>query len=159
LPNTVLRGLCAATESLVELAADSGTHQIGVRADDEIVDLIIAAESLCLGGTGSPAKGGEILDFQPALACLRTTPLKEESEHFALFHDAYKARSAIVHNGTFDESQLRSLNGESATAAEFANDLEEVVRRALKKAVVSVASGETFPPDWNHLLFRRERPV
>jgi hypothetical protein len=86
-------------------------------------------------------------------------PAEGRERALRFIHDAYKARSAIVHNGTFDESQLRNLNGQSATAAEFANDLQEVVRRALKKAVVSVASGETFPPDWNHLLFRRERPV
>jgi hypothetical protein len=45
------------------------------------------------------------------------------------------------------------LRGDLVSAPEFATDLEELVRRALTKAVRLVASGERFPPDWDELLF------
>jgi hypothetical protein len=125
-----------------------------MRPDDEIVDLIIAAESLFLSDTGDPSERGEMTFRLSTRAGLFSDGTPEERKRVLRFmRDAYNARSGVVHSGSLNEAKLRTLGGAPATAGEFADDLEELVRRALKKVVRGVASGETFPPDWNNLLF------
>ena len=70
---------------------------------------------------------------------------------------AYRVRSGIVHSGDLSEGEMRRLNGEPATSEQFADDLEAVVRHALKKATRLVANRERFPPDWDDLMFFERR--
>jgi hypothetical protein len=46
-------------------------------------------------------------------------------------------RSRIVHSGLLDEAKLRGLDGQSVSAGEFTDQLEEFVRQALWPAAVS----------------------
>jgi hypothetical protein len=122
------------------------------RPDDEIVDLFIAAESLFLGEGGPPA--GELTFRLSTRAALFADGGADERRRVLTFvRKAYRTRSGIVHSGKLDESKLRTLQGDAATVAEFADDLEGVLRLALRKAVRLVASGMVFPPEWDDLLF------
>jgi hypothetical protein len=67
---------------------------------------------------------------------------------------AYKARSGVVHSGQLPLADLRDLDGQRATPDVVADDLEELVRRALQEAIRLQSSGAGFPPDWDELLFR-----
>jgi hypothetical protein len=67
---------------------------------------------------------------------------------------AYRARSGIVHGGRPDKEDLRSLDDERVSIEEFADALEEVLRRSLRAAIFRIANGQSFPPDWEELLFR-----
>jgi hypothetical protein len=120
------------------------------RPDDELVDLVIAAESLFLAKNERSelsfrlaTRGASFADDRP----------EQRRRVMAFLRKAYDARSDVVHNGTFNEAKLRNLAGDKASAGEFADDLEGIVRFALNKAILLVASRETFPPDWDELLF------
>jgi len=128
------------------------------QADDEIVDLIIAAESLFLADTGKGAERGEMTFRLSTRAALFAHGTGDDRRRVLRFmRDAYNARSSIVHSGTLDESELKGLDGVSATPAEFTDQLEDVVRSALQKALEITSSGKPFPPDWNDLMFPHER--
>jgi hypothetical protein len=66
---------------------------------------------------------------------------------------AYGARSGVVHGGELPETKLRRLSGQPATSDEVADDLEELVRRSVRKTLRLQASGAGFPPVWDELLF------
>jgi Apea-like HEPN len=127
------------------------------RPDDEIVDLVIAAESLFLGDVGSPKDRGEIAyRFATRAASFTDGTNRERRQVLAFTRNAYRARSGIVHSGRLDEAKLRGLNGQPTSAGEFADEFEEFVRQALRKAVARVPLGLSWPPDWDELLFRDE---
>jgi hypothetical protein len=123
-------------------------------ADDEIVDLVIAAESLFLGELEPPHERGEMV-YRLANRAASFADGDGQTRRVVLrfMKNAYGARSGIVHSGRLDEAKLRDLDGQRATPARFADDLEELIRRSLRKAVHSVASGTRFPPNWDELLF------
>jgi len=124
------------------------------RADDEIVDLVIAAETLFLGDIGKPSDRGE-MTYRLAVrsaSFLESSP-SERLKLLKFMKIAYAARSGIVHGGELDESKLRNREGAPATADVFADELEDVVRAALRKSMDTVASGKSFPPDWDQVLF------
>ena len=118
------------------------------RADDEIVDLVIAAESLFLGKGVSGA-----YPFAARAASFIDGTNRQRRQVFAFMRDAYRARNGVVHNGRLDEAKLRGSDGRVASASEFTDELEGFVRQALMKAVTLVASGSRWPPDWDELLF------
>ena len=47
---------------------------------------------------------------------------------------AYATRSQIVHRGELDADKLKDINGTAATPEQVADDLEDIIRTALKKA-------------------------
>jgi hypothetical protein len=124
------------------------------RPDDEIVDLVIAAESLFLADLGSPRDRGEIAyRFGTRAASFSDGTNQERRQVLAFMRNAYRARSGIVRSGRLDEAKLRGLDGQPVSAGEFTDELEAFVRLALRKAVAHVASGSSWPPDWDELLF------
>jgi hypothetical protein len=127
------------------------------RPDDEIVDLVISAESLFLADLGSPRDRGEIAyRFATRAASFSDGTNQQRRQVLAFMRSAYRARSGIVHSGRLDETKLRGLNGQPAPAGEFTDELEAFVRLALRKAVAHVAAGSPWPPDWDELLFPDE---
>jgi hypothetical protein len=56
-------------------------------------------------------------------------------------HMAYGARSGVVHGGELSGAKLRGLSGHPATPDEVADDLEELMRRSVRKALRLQASG------------------
>jgi hypothetical protein len=71
---------------------------------------------------------------------------------------AYDARSGIVHGGNPGDDNLRALDGKRVSATECASALEGVLRRALQLAIVRLAGGEPFPPDWEELMYGELSP-
>jgi len=120
------------------------------RIDDEIVDLVIAAESIFANEPGVTSEVTFRVSNRAALFSDGTT--EQRRQLLTFMRKAYGARSQIVHTGKLKEKDLRSLSGGKPSAPEFANELEEVMRVALKKAIGMAASGEPFPPDWDELL-------
>ena len=66
---------------------------------------------------------------------------------------AYDARSVIVHGAIPREKTLVDLNRQRVTINVFVSVLEGVLRRAFQIAIHLVASEQTFPPDWEALMF------
>jgi hypothetical protein len=121
--------------------------------DDEIVDLVISAESIF---ANEPGVTGEVtFRVSNRAALFSDGAIEERRQLLAFMKKAYAARSQIVHTGKLKEKDLRSLSGDRTSAMEFANELEEVMPVALKKAIGMAASGEPFPPDWDESLLRQ----
>ncbi len=117
------------------------------RADDEIVDLVIAAESLFLDDVSGQ------YPFAARAATFIDGTDRQRRQIFAFMRNAYQIRNRIVHNGRLDEARLHGSDGQRASAGEFTDELEGFVREALRKAMAMVASGSPWPPDWGELLF------
>lgn len=138
---------------------EAATRRFGYAADrplaeDEIVDLVIAAESLFLGEIGPPSDRGE-LSYRLATraACFADEGTEGRRRVVKFMRIAYRARSGVVHSGALTETGLQDLSGNRAPPGEVADDLEEIVRRSLIKALRLQASGTGFPPSWDELLF------
>jgi hypothetical protein len=138
---------------------EAATRRFGYAADrrlaeDEIVDLVIAAESLFLGEIGPPGDRGE-LSYRLATRAASFADEGTEGRQRVLkfMRMAYRARSGVVHSGALPETDLRDLRGNRATPGEVADDLEEIMRRSVRKALRLQASSAGFPPNWDELLF------
>lgn len=121
--------------------------------DDEIVDLMIAAESLFLSEMDEKYRGELRFRLATRAAFLLGTTPAERVRLFKFMGRAYDARSVIVHGGVLSQEGLRRLNGVSRSVHEFADDLEGALRAALQRAIGVLTSGEPFPPDWVKLMF------
>jgi hypothetical protein len=123
------------------------------RSDDEIVDLLIAAESLFLSDLDARDRGELRFRLSTRCALLLGETLDERRRIAKFMRHAYSARSGIVHGGVPHDVDLRTIEGERASVEEFADGLEEVLRRALQAAVTRIRTGQGFPPDWEELWF------
>lgn len=122
-----------------------------IRPDDEIVDLVIAAESLYLSDL-SGDRGEMTYRLATRAALFADGTIEARRRVLSFMRKAYNARSVVVHTGKLPEKDLRTIDGARATPEEFADDLEDVVRRALRKMVRLLASGGRYPPDWDALM-------
>ena len=121
--------------------------------DDEIVDLMIAAEALFLTEMGKQDRGELRFRLATRAAFLLGTTPAERVRLFKFMRCAYDARSVIVHGGVPSEDDLQGLNGLPASIHKFADDLEGALRGALQRAIDLIMSDEPFPPDWVKLMF------
>jgi hypothetical protein len=121
--------------------------------DDEIVDLMVAAESLFLSKMDDKYRGELSFRLATRAASLLGTTLDQRLRMYEFMRRAYNARSVIVHGGTPRKKDLRGLNGERVPIHAFADDLEGALRDALKTAIRLLATGKPFPPDWEKLMF------
>ncbi|HEY8777318.1 MAG TPA: hypothetical protein VIM33_12680 [Gaiellaceae bacterium] len=120
--------------------------------DDEIVDLMIAAEALFLKEIDERYRGELSYRLGLRAASLLGRTLDERLRLFKFMRRAYDARSVVVHGGVHSGDDLMRLDGSPATVHEFADDLEGIVREALQRAIRSLAQGEAFPPAWEELV-------
>jgi hypothetical protein len=130
-----------------ELAAERS------QPEDEIVDLMIAAESLFLTETSKRDRGEMRYRLATRVALLVGTTLDERMRLWDFARKAYDARSVIVHGGTPAEKDLLGLDGQPLRLDLFADELEQVMRQALQIASRTVAEGKPFPPNWEELMF------
>jgi hypothetical protein len=148
---TIARSHGGRTKDVIDIA----TRRFGyaadrVRPDDEIVDLAVAAESLYLNDLSGDR--GELAYRLATRAALFADGNAEARRRvLAFMRKAYTARSVVVHTGKLPHS-LRTIGGDQATPEEFADDLEDVLRQALRKTLRLIASGERYPPDWDALM-------
>lgn len=120
--------------------------------EDQTIDLMIASEALFLCDVSEEQYRGELryrLALRAGLFIGNT--IDDQREIFRLMKAAYDARSAIVHGG---KPKLPTGFG---SLPEFANKIEECLRRALQKAIVlaSRPGSSEFLIDWDELVFTR----
>jgi hypothetical protein len=144
-------------------AISSALRRFGFAADrslpeDEIVDLMIAAESLFLIEIGTKDRGEFRFRVAARAASLLGDTLDERLRLSKFMRHAYDARSAVVHGGTPKEDDLRDLSGGRVSVRAVADDLQGVLRRGLRTAIDLRASGKHFPPDWETLMLAGPRP-
>ncbi len=119
------------------------------RVDDQLVDLIVAAEALFLGDDES---GGELrFRLSTRAACYIRDPTRSRRSVYGLFMAAYRVRSRLLHG---HEAKPINVAGEELTPARVVEAVEELLRLALKQAIDEAAAGSTaWAADWEGLLF------
>jgi Apea-like HEPN len=127
------------------------------RPDDRLVDLMIAAESLFLGGEDDATDRGE-LRYRLALRAAFFLDHRDYSRREVFDHTrrAYDGRSAIVHGGGEPKSStLRSPTDAPMSLHDFSELTAGLMRMALKKGI-DVAAGTQGTKgsllDWNALI-------
>jgi hypothetical protein len=125
--------------------------------DDKIIDLLIAAEILFFSDISKSDRGEFRFRLSTRVALLLDKTAEERHRIAKFMRHSYDARSGIVHGGDPGDDNLRSLEGHRVSATDCAHDLEELLRCSLQAAIVRLAGGEGFPPNWEELMFAGPR--
>jgi hypothetical protein len=114
------------------------------RVEDEMVDIMVAAEALYLSDLGPDELGFRLALRASALSDPQKLDMTRRNV-FDLMKSAYAVRSKIVHG---DEPRPKDLKvkGVQVPLAEFVQATEEVVRQGLREALNRAAG---WPPDWD----------
>jgi len=114
------------------------------RVEDEMVDIMVAAEALYLSDLGPDELGFRLALRASALSDPQKLDMTRRNV-FDLMKSAYAVRSRIVHG---DEPRPKDLKvkGVQVPLAEFVQATEEVVRQGLREALNRAAR---WPPDWD----------
>jgi hypothetical protein len=116
------------------------------RVEDEMVDIMVAAEALYLSDLGPDELGFRLALRASALSDPQRLNMTRRNV-FDLMKSAYGVRSKIVHG---DEPKARDLKVKDVQVSlvKFVQATEEVVRQGLREAL-NRATG--WPPDWDGL--------
>jgi hypothetical protein len=123
------------------------------RAEDEVLDIMIAAEALYL------AEHSE-LSFRMSLRAAamsdpRATGMTRR-EAYNLMRRAYDVRNKIAHGDEPGPKELQ-LEGKAVTLAEFVTVIESLVRHGVREALRRATTpGEKWPPDWDALVLPKD---
>jgi len=125
------------------------------RNEDQMIDLLIAAEALFLNDVGNESDRGELTYrlSQRAGWFLGATP-SERKEISLHMRKAYEVRSRIVH-GAHDLRLPKGSEGKPVRLKDFAATTEAYVRRAFHK-LISLTTNEHSGRglvNWNELVF------
>jgi hypothetical protein len=104
-----------------------------VRLEDHLLDTMIAAEALYLGGD----KEGELRFRLATHAAVWAEPARlgaTRREIYDFMRRAYDARSRIAHGNEPDPSRLK-FKGNAVTLEQFCNTLNDIVRMGLVRAI------------------------
>ena len=119
------------------------------RPEDELLDLMIAAEALYMADLGNEPYRGELRYRLALRAAAWADPIHiglSRREVFQLMQSAYDARSAIAHGGTPKPASLK-YRGERVTLPEIVTAARSILRAASRAALSQAESG-AWPPDW-----------
>ena len=120
------------------------------RVDDQLVDLIVAAEALFLGD-GDESRGELRFRLSSRAACYIRDPSRSRRSIYRLFMAAYVLRSRLVHGS---EAKPINVAGEEMSPAQVVEVIEDLLRVALNQAISEAASDSTtWAVDWEALLF------
>lgn len=125
-----------------------------VRPEDQIIDLMIAAEALFLPGDQGESRHK---------LSLRAAILLEDTDHAARdiateMRRAYDARSKLAHGGSIDALKLKRPTGEPATLPDYVGIAGDHLRNALRRVIRAVAETGCSPmDDWDGFVFDRLR--
>ena len=122
--------------------------------EERIVDLVIAAEALFLGDQKSSDRGELSFRFALRAAKFIDHPKYGQRDIFSIMRVAYHARSRVVHGGSLPTT-FSLPSGNSVTASHLADEIEELVRLALRKALSVKDKGKNLHQSafWDDLLF------
>ena len=121
------------------------------RDEDRLVDLLIAAESLFLGGSRDT-------EVRYRLSLYAATLLGNSAETrrdiARTMRNAYDVRSDVVHGRRPDAQSLGTIKDRARTLAEFTDVVEDIVRRGVLRLsdLAHAARAGRQPIDWDDLL-------
>ncbi len=121
------------------------------RADDRIIDLMIAGEALFLGQDRASERGE--LRYRLSLRAAVFSPTDDWSARqlFTLYRTAYDARSTVAHGSSRDQWELP--DGRMVTLGVLAEEVAKQLRRAIKRAIEQCATTRRqFYVDWESLI-------
>lgn len=126
-----------------------------VRLEDQLLDTMIAAESLYLGGD----KDTELKYRFSTHAAIWAEPAKLGATRYEIYEfmrKAYDARSKIAHGSEPKPSELK-YKGNAVPLEEFCRLLNDVVRLGLVKAInfTERNSVSAFKPDWDGMILKQ----
>lgn len=117
--------------------------------EDEIIDLMIASESLFLASDGG--NQGELsYRLSHRAAMYLGSSLENQKYMFNFMRSAYNVRSKIVHGDTPDLPKKQDGN-KYESLKDFCRDLEEYLRQGVKKAIASKDDEKKI--DWDSIIF------
>ena len=128
------------------------SYQAGrARIEDELVDILVAAEALYLSDVNFEELGYRL--------ALRSAALSEPAalgvtrrDVFELMKSAYTVRSKIVH-GELPKPKDVKVKGTPVPLAEFVQSVEDVVRQGMRIALRRAADPkDTWPPNWDDMI-------
>jgi hypothetical protein len=120
------------------------------RAEDEIVDILVAAEALYLSDLGREELGYRLALRASAFSDVHALDMSRR-EVFGLMKAAYSVRSIVVH-GNEPKPRDMKVKGQPVSLPEFVQATEDVVRQGLRRALAEAASPKgNWPPDWDEL--------
>ena len=121
------------------------------RVDDQLVDLVVAAEALFLGDSDEESRGELRFRLSSRAASYIVDPSRGKRAIFRVFMAAYKMRSRLVHGG---DVKALTLDGMELTPERMVESIEGLLRLALKQALrqASELAGR-LTIDWEALLF------
>ena len=121
--------------------------------EDELVDLMIAAEALFLTEVSAE------LEYRMSLriAFFLSAKPEERQDLMAKVKKAYDARSWVVHGKTrrVPRGVRAGKQSQDARLAPCASEFEEVMRRALQKAL-DYSRRQSWPPSWEEMILGAE---
>jgi Apea-like HEPN len=125
------------------------------RVEDELVDILIAAEALYLADVGFEELGFRLALRAAALCDPRKLGMTRRNV-FDLMKSAYGVRSKVVHGDVPKPKDLK-VKGAQVSLADFVQATEGVVRQGLREALNRATDpGSTWPPDWDALTLPKE---
>ena len=125
------------------------------RAEDELLDIMIAAEALYLSDLRNEAYRGELryrLAQRAALLVDPTVVNLGKREAFELMKSAYDARSAIAHGGVPDPRTIK-VGGQKVPLTELLAVTRKVITAGCRTALTTAVSRSAWPPDWDAMAF------
>jgi hypothetical protein len=151
------RGLLAGQKGLALALRRLSYQAQRERPEDELLDIMIAAEALYLIGLGNESDRGE-LRYRLALRAAVWADEHElgmvKSEVIKLMQSAYDTRSRLAH-GASPEPKNMIIKGQRVELPELVNVTRTVVAQGSRKALAAAASSENrWPPDWDILILR-----
>lgn len=143
-------GMLASQKGLALALRRLGYRASRNRAEDEIVDIMVAAEALYLSGLGTTELGFRLSLRAVALSDPRGLAMTRR-EIFDLMKAAYQVRSTIVHGDEPKPNHLQ-VKGQRVALDEFVQATRDVVVQGAREALARVADpNSTWPPDWDGL--------
>jgi hypothetical protein len=124
------------------------------RPEDELLDMMIAAEALYLTELGNEAERGELRYRLALRAAFWADPGQvgyTKHEVLGIMESAYDARSKIAHGGIPDLEEMK-VRGQRVPLEELVKAAKSVIVRGCRAALDRAASpGAAWPPNWDDL--------
>jgi hypothetical protein len=145
------RGLLAGHKGLALALRRLSYQAQRERPDDELLDIMIAAEALYFTERGKEQDRGELryrLALRAAIWADEQKLGMTKLEVLKLMKVAYDARSAVAHGGSPDPKEMK-IKGERVELPELVKVTRTVVAQGCRKALATAASRTGWPPDWD----------
>jgi hypothetical protein len=120
------------------------------RLEDELVDILVAAEALYLSDAGYNELSFR-LALRAAAFCEPDQLAMSRRDVFETMRSAYNVRSKIVHGDSPKGGDLM-VGGAVVSLPEFVQAIEDILRQGLREAVARASDpADSWPPDWDGL--------